>query len=143
MSEHPRCDYDCPICREHHDWDRFEEALNALVVLALPLWHFGDGQGGTVIRQFEEALSRAAAEQGLQLPKFKPYLRPTVEVLAARDGWVCAYCRNPLQATLPLPEVDHVIPKSKGGTDELSNLVLACAPCNGSKGDKLLEDWKR
>lgn len=29
--------------------------------------------------------------------------------------------------------VDHVIPRSKGGTDEMSNLVIACHSCNCSK----------
>ena len=31
-------------------------------------------------------------------------------------------------------EVDHVIPVAKGGTDDPSNLVPACGPCNRAKG---------
>lgn len=45
-----------------------------------------------------------------------------------RDQWICAYCGN--EAT----EADHVVPKSLGGKDELSNLVAACKSCNASKG---------
>ena len=48
-----------------------------------------------------------------------------------RDGYRCAYCGN--EAT----EADHVIPKVKGGTDTMDNLVSACRRCNGSKQDRI------
>lgn len=44
----------------------------------------------------------------------------------------CFYCQRPLErdtATL-----DHLHPRSKGGTDDPENLVLACRPCNRAKG---------
>lgn len=31
---------------------------------------------------------------------------------------------------------DHIIPKSRGGADTMSNLQAACAPCNGLKGNR-------
>ena len=34
-------------------------------------------------------------------------------------------------------EVDHRVPKSRGGRDDLRNRVLLCGPCNGTKGNKL------
>ncbi len=34
-------------------------------------------------------------------------------------------------------EVDHRVPKSKGGRDDIRNRVLLCSPCNGAKGNKL------
>lgn len=37
-------------------------------------------------------------------------------------------------------EVDHVIPLSKGGKWELTNLVACCTDCNRAKGDKLLDE---
>ena len=49
-----------------------------------------------------------------------------------RDGYICSYCGR--EAT----EADHVTPTSKGGTDELSNLVASCKPCNSSKQDRTL-----
>jgi hypothetical protein len=55
-------------------------------------------------------------------------------------GWTCSYCSaalaeapdgKTLKATL-----DHVVPRSTGGSHDLSNLVLACGPCNSRKGDR-------
>jgi 5-methylcytosine-specific restriction endonuclease McrA len=48
-----------------------------------------------------------------------------------RDGFQCAYCgKTPPQVTL---EVDHVDPKSKGGKDDINNLITACFDCNRGK----------
>ncbi|MGB9787188.1 MAG: RNA-guided endonuclease IscB [Infirmifilum uzonense] len=43
----------------------------------------------------------------------------------------CAYCGR---EDVPL-EVEHIIPKSRGGTDRVSNLTLACHECNQRKGN--------
>lgn len=47
-----------------------------------------------------------------------------------RDNYVCAYDGRPATT------VDHVVPKVKGGTDDMSNLVAACSECNTTKGAK-------
>lgn len=39
-------------------------------------------------------------------------------------------------------EPDHLLPKSRGGRDEFSNLVVACQPCNRSKGNRTLEEYR-
>ncbi len=39
-------------------------------------------------------------------------------------------------------EVDHSIPKSKGGTDHLNNLVPSCIPCNRYKGDQTSRQYR-
>jgi hypothetical protein len=57
-----------------------------------------------------------------------------------RDGFTCVYCGIRGRDKLTL---DHVIPKSKGGTDTWENLVSACYSCNSEKGDLLLEEWGR
>ena len=50
-----------------------------------------------------------------------------------RDGFQCAYCgKTPTQVTL---EVDHVDPKSKGGKDDINNLITACFDCNRGKSN--------
>lgn len=39
-------------------------------------------------------------------------------------------------------EVDHVLPKSKGGTDHIDNLQLLCSGCNRSKGSRTMAQWR-
>jgi len=48
----------------------------------------------------------------------------------ARDQYTCVYCNG--EAT----QVDHVIPRAKGGTHDLDNLVACCATCNSRKGSR-------
>lgn len=48
-----------------------------------------------------------------------------------RDGFRCSYCgKEPPQVVL---EVDHIDPKSKGGKDDINNLLTACFDCNRGK----------
>lgn len=57
------------------------------------------------------------------------------EYLLVKWKHACAYCGN---TGVPL-NIDHVLPRAKGGTDRISNLVLACVPCNQAKKDLLVE----
>jgi 5-methylcytosine-specific restriction endonuclease McrA len=56
----------------------------------------------------------------------------TRRAVFARDSWTCQYCGSRSNLT-----VDHVIPRSKGGTSSWENIVASCAPCNRRKGDRL------
>jgi 5-methylcytosine-specific restriction endonuclease McrA len=57
-------------------------------------------------------------------------------VLFARDGWECMYCGSGGNRLT----LDHVVPRSRGGTSVWENVVTSCAPCNHRKGDRLLEE---
>lgn len=54
-----------------------------------------------------------------------------------RDGQSCAYC---LDQDGPF-EIDHIIPVSRGGTDDSENLTVACSVCNRSKGARTPREW--
>lgn len=54
-----------------------------------------------------------------------------MENLVKRDHGQCAYCGQPGARTM-----DHVTPKSRGGTTTWLNAVLACEPCNQAKDDR-------
>lgn len=64
----------------------------------------------------------------------RPGLRFTV---LTRDNYTCRYCGA--QAPDVKLHVDHVVPKSRGGLDEMANLVTACQRCNQGKHATLTE----
>ena len=49
----------------------------------------------------------------------------------ARDGQDCQYCGGPAES------IDHVMPRSRGGTHTWDNVVAACRRCNTRKEDRL------
>ncbi len=57
------------------------------------------------------------------------------EYLLEKHRRTCAYCDK---TDVPL-QIEHLVPRSTGGTDRVSNLTLACAPCNRRKGNKPIE----
>lgn len=74
-----------------------------------------------VARQFAEERRRK-----LEAPS--PEVRAAV---LARDGHACRYCGRGGRLA-----IDHVIPFSRGGTSDASNLVAACKSCNSRKKDR-------
>ena len=90
-----------------------------------------------------------------------------IRSIYARDGWRCRFCncrvvqkeaRDRMRALLPgairwdaaegyhgafyalTATPDHILPHSRGGTNELDNLVTACWPCNFGRENDLLEE---
>lgn len=59
------------------------------------------------------------------------------EYLLEKWGRKCAYCGA---EGVPL-EVEHIHPKSKGGSNRVSNLTIACNPCNQAKGNRDIKDF--
>lgn len=55
-----------------------------------------------------------------------------------RDRNTCQYCGKRF-SKMDLT-IEHVVPRSRGGTDAWDNLVLACVKCNVKKGSKLLRE---
>jgi 5-methylcytosine-specific restriction endonuclease McrA len=54
------------------------------------------------------------------------------QYLLEKWGRRCAYCDK---ENVPL-EVEHIVLKSRGGTDRVSNLTLSCRSCNLEKGNR-------
>jgi len=66
-----------------------------------------------------------------------------VAVIEARDGNACVYCGATAESSGTHLHLDHLSPKSKGGLDTVTNLVLACRSCNCRRQDKSLLEWER
>jgi 5-methylcytosine-specific restriction endonuclease McrA len=48
----------------------------------------------------------------------------------------CGYCQSLQKYVWGTLEIEHIIPKSKGGSNDQQNLWLACRPCNLYKSDQ-------
>jgi 5-methylcytosine-specific restriction endonuclease McrA len=59
------------------------------------------------------------------------------EYLLEKWGRKCAYCGA---TGVPL-QVEHLVPRARGGTNRVSNLTLACAPCNTAKGTQTAAEF--
>lgn len=59
------------------------------------------------------------------------------EYLLEKWGRRCAYCKA---KDLPL-QMEHIVPKARHGSDRVSNLALACGPCNQKKGAMTAEEF--
>ncbi len=53
---------------------------------------------------------------------------------------ICAGCDT--HFPFKIMEVDHILPRSKGGADHFDNLQLLCSHCNRSKGSKMMAEWR-
>lgn len=131
------------------DWAFYEEQIDAEDAAwaaigawadALPpdaaalCWRWGDGYGGAILERVTEAAERAG------FPRQARALGPTGPTLSAavrrevmeRDAYRCRDCGGWRDLA-----IDHVVPRSAGGTDHLANLQTLCRSCNSSKGARL------
>ena len=69
----------------------------------------------------------------VRIPRDAHRRKITRRAVFARDRWTCQYCGTERSSLT----VDHVIPRSKGGSSSWENIVACCAPCNRRKGDRL------
>jgi 5-methylcytosine-specific restriction endonuclease McrA len=58
----------------------------------------------------------------------------TRRAVFARDEWACQYCGASAE------NLDHVVPRSRGGAHSWDNVVAACRRCNSRKENRLIEE---
>jgi hypothetical protein len=105
------------------------------------VWLWGDGYGGELYYLLEEALTMAGFPPKTYEKSTKSHRRSIsrtkfVAVMEKSDN-CCVACGS--KESL---ELDHIVPWSKGGGNELDNLQILCKPCNASKGAKSMDEWK-
>ena len=66
----------------------------------------------------------------------RKYLSPKIRwKVYSRDNFTCVYCgRKPPEVAL---EIDHIIPVSYGGGNNMDNLATSCNQCNAGKKNRL------
>ena len=65
---------------------------------------------------------------------YRAHTALTRRAVFARDHWSCQYCGKPAE------NVDHVLPKSRGGPHSWDNVVASCRPCNSRKENRLPQE---
>lgn len=70
----------------------------------------------------------------VRIPRWARTPPLTRRAVLRRDGGRCAYCEAPADT------VDHVVPRSRGGRHEWTNVVASCKRDNLTKGDRFLHE---
>lgn len=104
-------------------------------------------QGKVEVLEFH-AIQVCSPSRSFNLPsviRLKEYVRPYFSLsvrlsrqnIFLRDSHTCQYCYQKFNEKKLT--IDHVVPLSKGGRHEWTNVTTACSKCNNRKGDKLPE----
>ena len=98
-------------------------------------------EAGTAVLHSEHQVVVAPSVVRLSRYVRVPYRRAVPlsrRAVMARDRHLCVYCGTRADT------LDHVLPRSRGGRHEWTNVVAACAACNHRKGDRLLVElgWR-
>lgn len=97
-------------------------------------------ESGEVTSTIHQMFKPARARRLSTLREPRPAIPQDIRLaVLAKSGGVCAYCGVELTLIQGLPtsyQPDHLYPVSKGGTDDIGNLVPSCACCNGKKSAK-------
>jgi hypothetical protein len=91
-----------------------------------------DSEGTEATRRLSSKDLMRAREAAEQKVKVRPSVRWQV---FARDNWKCRKCGRGAQDGIIL-QVDHIVPRSKGGKDKIDNYQTLCHICNLGKGNK-------
>ena len=76
-----------------------------------------------------EAPSVVRLRRYVRVP-YRPHAPLTRRAVFARDEWRCQYCGSAAE------NLDHVLPRSRGGLHVWENVVAACRRCNAKKEDR-------
>lgn len=102
-------------------WNAFKPKMGEFFVLSAGAWRLKEND---VIR-----ISRPMTREAISVA--------VKSIVLARDGQRCVYCGS-IEGPF---HFDHLYPVSRGGSNAVSNIVLACAACNLAKSDRTLAEW--
>lgn len=91
---------------------------------------------------YDSGMSSGKQRQGSQQPKGRWIRVEKRLAVYVRDSFRCLYCGTDLRHAAPADvTLDHLLPRSAGGSNEATNLVTACRSCNSARGAKPWLDY--
>lgn len=87
--------------------------------------------------RFDMQLIQNPDIQGVEYQQGELWQQEVRQYVFTRSGYACAYCGA---KNVPF-EIEHVVPRSKGGSNRISNLVTSCRPCNEAKGNMSVDEF--
>jgi 5-methylcytosine-specific restriction endonuclease McrA len=83
-------------------------------------------------------------KDGIAVQKARPFKHGDRFKLLKLSKLVCSICESPVAifrdraffGKVPQAHLDHIVPRSRGGQNDLSNIRILCDRCNLSKGSK-------
>lgn len=102
-------------------------------------------------RHREQRLSSTRNYRALKRAAKGNHTPQDIHLLYLRQKRKCYYCKRHVlppgigerRGQRRSYQVDHIVPLSRGGSNDIHNLAISCAACNESKGNKLLHEWAR
>lgn len=89
--------------------------------------------------QREQKRARYHHRRALKKSSTGAYTPVQLQEQYMRQRKKCYYCQKKVK--WGAHHIEHVIPVSRGGTNDISNIVIACPPCNMHKHNKLPHEW--
>jgi hypothetical protein len=100
-----------------------------------------------IFYEYAKLISRSAyksLQRSFITDRFKKLREGEISISGTMREWEreqdlpkeCVFCCSTSDLT-----TDHLIPRSRGGDDSADNVVLACQPCNTSRGEKGVFEW--
>lgn len=107
------------------------------IVLATFIAHEGAGYEEDWPEEFRESAAEGEGDPHAHEPTRPVYIDGRRTRIFAKTGGKCFYCREADAAHL-----DHMLPSSRGGSNEDHNMIGACGPCNIRKNDRTVEEYR-
>lgn len=89
--------------------------------------------------RFDMQLLENPAIQGVAYQRGTLFGCELREYLLTRDQHRCSYCHG--LSKDPILQIEHFVPRSRGGSDRVANLFIACRTCNEAKDNHLPAAW--
>lgn len=116
---------------EKREYDRLRHmTIAAEVSKRAAAWNVNNRERRAAIVKAYDGRRRSKLKSGVSGPELRAWLA----AVEKKCRWCGVDCQNSFH-------VDHIVPLSKDGSHELSNLAIACAPCNLRKNAKLPEQF--